>query len=94
MYAAAFVTPAVAMWIMSFRRRFAAEYLSVGSNLVAGGFLPILGTLWTSVSAPAERQVNFSSAGTWSFLIFFFLTGILGIVLIASAIRLSKNVQF
>jgi hypothetical protein len=94
MYAAAFVTPAVAMWIMSFRRRFAAEYLSVGSNLIAGGFLPILGTLWTSVSAPAERQVNFSSAGTWSFLIFFFLTGILGIVLIASAIRLSKNVQF
>lgn len=93
MYAAAFVTPAVAACIISFRRRFPAEYLSMGLNLVVGGFLPILGTLWTNLSVPAERQVNFSSAGTWAFFIFFFLTGILGVILIASAIQLSKNIQ-
>lgn len=93
MYAAAFATPAVAAWILSFRRRFASEYLSMGLNLVAGGFLPILGTLWTNLSVPVERQVNFSSAGTWTFFIFFFLTGFLGIVLIASALQLSKNIS-
>jgi hypothetical protein len=91
MYAAAFVTPAVAAWIMSLRPRFASEYLSMGLNLVMGGFLPIVGTLWTNVSAPAERQVNFSSAGTWAFFIFFFLTGILGVVLIVSSLQLSKE---
>ena len=91
MYAAAFVTPAVAAWILSFRRRFASEYLSIGLNLVVGGFLPILGTLWTSLSLPAERQVNFSSTGTWIYFGFFFLTGILGIVLVNEAIQLAKN---
>jgi hypothetical protein len=90
-YAAAFVTPAVGAWLLSFRPGFAAEYLSMGLNLVAGGFLPILGTLWTNLEVPAERQVNFSSAGTWAFFISFFLTGILGIVLIASALQLSKK---
>jgi hypothetical protein len=93
MYVAAFVTPAVAAWIMSLRPRFASEYLSMGLNLVAGGFLPIVGTLWTNISVPAERQVNFGSAGPWAFFIFFFLTGILGVVLIASAIQLSKNIH-
>jgi hypothetical protein len=71
MYAAAFVTPAVAACIISFRRRFPAEYLSMGLNLVVGGFLPILGTLWTNLSVPAERQVNFSSVGTWAFYVLF-----------------------
>ena len=93
MYAAAFVTPAVAAWMLSFRRRFAVEYLSLGMNMVAGGFLPILGTLWTSASVPAERQISFSFAGTWIFFLFFFLTGILGIVLTAIAMQLSKNAQ-
>lgn len=91
-YANAFVTPAVSAWILSFRRRFAAEYLSFGLNLVAGGFLPILGTLWTNMNVPAERQVNFSSAGTWTFFILFLLAGLLGVVLIASAIQLSKKI--
>jgi hypothetical protein len=90
MYAAAFGTPAVAAWILSFRRRFASEYLSMGLNLVVGGFLPILGTLWTNLSVPAERQVNWGSAGTWIFFLFFLLTGILGIVLISIAMQLSK----
>jgi hypothetical protein len=89
-YANAFVTPAVSAWIMSFRRRFAAEYLSMGLNLVAGGFLPILGTLWTNINLPVERQVNFNSAGTWTFFVLFFLAGLLGVVLVASAIQLSK----
>jgi hypothetical protein len=93
MYSAAFVTPAVAAWILSFRRRFASEYLSMGLNLVAGGFLPILGTLWTSLSVSAERQVNFSSAGTWVYFGFFLLTGIFGIVLVNAAIQLSKNTR-
>lgn len=93
MYAAAFVTPAVAAWILSFRRRFASEYLSTGLNLVMGGFLPILGTLWTSLSQPAQRQVNFNSTGTWIYFGFFFLTGILGIVLVNEAIHLAKNTR-
>jgi hypothetical protein len=91
MYAAAFGTPAVAAWILSFRRPFASEYLSMGLNLTVGGFLPILGTLWTNLSVPAERQVNFSSAGTWVFFLFFLVTGILGIVLLSSAIQLSRK---
>jgi hypothetical protein len=91
MYAAAFVTPAVGLWLLSLRRRFAVEYLSMGLNLAVGGFLPILGTLWTNLSAPVERQVNFSSSGTWIFFLFFFLTGILGIVLIRSAVQLSTK---
>ncbi|HEX6270151.1 MAG TPA: hypothetical protein VFZ43_07950 [Anaerolineales bacterium] len=91
MYAAAFVTPAAGAWILSFRRRFAAEDLSMGLNLTAGGFLPILGTLWTNTYVPIDRQVNFSAPGTWVFFIIFFLTGILGVVLVASAIQLSKN---
>jgi hypothetical protein len=93
MYAAAFVTPAVAAWILSFRCRFASEYLSMGLNLVAGGFLPVLGTLWTNTSVAAERQVNFGSAGAWIYFMFFFLTGIFGIVLVNSAIQLSKNTR-
>lgn len=90
-YAAAFVTPAAGTWILSFRRRFAVEYLSMGLNLVAGGLLPILGTLWTNAQVPPERQVDFSAAGTWTFLGFFFITGILGIVLTVQAIQLSKK---
>jgi hypothetical protein len=93
MYAAAFVTPAVAASILSFRRGFAAEYLSVGLNLIVGGFLPILGTLWTSLSVPDARQINFGAAGTWIFFIFFFTTGILGIALVITAIQLSKPSQ-
>ena len=91
MYAAAFGTPAVAAWILSFRSRSAVEYLSMGLNLIAGGFLPILGTLWTNTQVPVERQIDFSSPGTWIFFIFFFVTGILGIVLISSAAQLSKK---
>jgi hypothetical protein len=90
-YASAFITPAIVAWIMSFRPRFAVEYLSIGLNLVAGGFLPILGTLWTNIYAPAERHVNFSSVGTWAFFVIFLLTGILGVVMITSATRLSKK---
>ncbi|HEY3475223.1 MAG TPA: hypothetical protein VGK56_11480, partial [Anaerolineales bacterium] len=63
MYAAAFVTPAIAAWILSSRRRHAAEYLGFGLNLIAGGFLPIVGTLWTNMQVPAERHINFSATG-------------------------------
>jgi hypothetical protein len=91
MYAAAFGTPAVATWILSFRRRFAAEYLSIGLNLSAGGFLPILGTYWTNIQVAAERQIIFNYATTWTLFIFFLLTGLLGIVLIATAMQLPKN---
>jgi hypothetical protein len=92
-YASAFVTPAVGAWILSFRRKLAAEYLSMGLNLVAGGFLPILGTLWTNISVPVERQINLGSAGTWAFFLIFFLTGILGVVLLVSALQLSEKAR-
>lgn len=91
-YADAFVTPAVSAWILSFRRRFAAEYLSFGLNLIAGGFLPIIGTLWANINVPVERQVNFGSSGPWIFFLLFFLAGILGVVSVVSAIQLSKRV--
>lgn len=90
-YAAAFVTPAVGTWLLSRRPKFAAEYLSMGLNLAAGGFLPILGTLWTNTHVPAERQVDFSAPGTWAFWGLFFITGILGIILTVQATRLSKK---
>ena len=91
MYAAAFVTPAVAAWILRARARHAAEYLSFGLNLIAGGFLPILGTLWTNMQVPTERQINFDSAGTWMFFLFFLLTGVLGMIVTASAFQLSSK---
>jgi len=91
MYAAAFGTPAVAAWIMNFRRQYAVEYLSLGVNLVVGGILPVLGTLWTNLSVPVERQINFSATGTWIFFLLFLVTGILGIGLITSAVQLSKT---
>lgn len=93
MYAAAFATPAVAAWILSSTRAHAIEYLSFGLNLVAGGFLPVLGTLWTNIQVPAERQINFNSTGTWMFMIFFLLTGIVGIVLTVMAVRLANKVS-
>ena len=91
LYAAAFVTPAVGAWLLSRRRQAGVEYLSMGLNLAAGGFLPILGTLWTNTHVPAERQVDFSSGGTWAFFIIFFLTGLLGIALTLRASQLSKG---
>ncbi|HSL30742.1 MAG TPA: hypothetical protein VK900_16190 [Anaerolineales bacterium] len=92
MYAAAFVTPAVAAWLLSSTRAHAAEYLSLGLNLIAGGFLPVAGTLWTNMRVPAERQLSFSALGTWLFIMFFLLTGILGIVLTAMAARSANKV--
>jgi hypothetical protein len=91
MYAAAFVTPAVAAWILSSRGGHAGEYLSLGLNLIAGGFLPIFGTLWTNLQVPVERQIDFGSTGTWTFIIFFLLTGVLGVMLTVSAIQLSRE---
>ena len=90
-YAAAFVTPAAGTWLLSRRRQAAVEYLSMGLNLAAGGFLPILGTLWTNTHVPAGRQVDFNSAGTWVFFMVFFLTGLLGIALTVRAKQLSKR---
>jgi hypothetical protein len=89
-YAAAFVTPTVGIWLLSRRRQAAMEYLSMGLNLAAGGFLPILGTLWTHTHVPAGRQVDFNSAGAWAFLMIFFLTGLLGIALTIRARQLPK----
>jgi hypothetical protein len=93
MYAGAFATPAVAAWILSSRRQFAAEYLSVGLNLIVGGFLPILGTLWTNMNVSVERQVDLGAAGTWIFFVFFFTTGILGIALFVTAMQSPKSSQ-
>ena len=90
-YAAAFVTPAVGAWLLSRRQQAAVEYLSMGLNLAAGGLLPILGTLWTNTHVPAERQVDFNSAGTWAFFMIFFLTGLLGIGLTVRARQLSER---
>jgi hypothetical protein len=87
-YASAFVTPAVGAWMLS-RRGAASEYLTFGLNLLAGGFLPILGTLWTNAGLPAERQIVFDS-GTWAFFVLFLFTGILGIGQIRLAIQKAK----
>jgi len=84
-YASAFATPAVGAWILS-RRGAASEYMAFGLNLLAGGFLPILGTLWTNSGVPVERQVNYDT-GTWAFFIIFLMTGILGIGQILLAVR-------
>ena len=91
MYSAAFITPAVAAWVLSSTGGRPAEYLSLGLNLIAGGFLPVLGTLWTNVQVPAARQIDFRSAGTWIFLVFFLLTAILGLILTARAVRWSNR---
>ncbi|MDQ2693362.1 MAG: hypothetical protein M3Y68_15095 [Chloroflexota bacterium] len=91
MYAAAFVTPAVAAWILSSTRGLPADYLSLGLNLIAGGFLPVLGTLWTHIQVSVARQIDFGSAGAWIFLSFFLVTGIFGIILTAVAAQWSNR---
>lgn len=88
-YASAFVTPAVGAWILSSRRGSASEHLTFGLNLVVGGILPILGTLWTNATVPAERQIQYD-LGAWAFFIIFMLTALLGIGQILLSIRKAK----
>jgi hypothetical protein len=88
-YASAFITPAAGAWILLSRRGAASEHLIFGLNLIAGGFLPILGTLWTNASVSAERQIRYD-AGTWIFFIIFILTGLLGIGQVLLAVRKAK----
>jgi len=91
-YASAFITPAVGAWILNTQRGSASEYLIFGLNLTLGGFLPILGTLWTNASVPVERQIQYD-AGTYAFFAVFLLTGILGIFPIRLAVSKSKEVS-
>lgn len=92
-YASAFVTPAVGAWILSGRRGAASEYLTFGLNLLAGGILPILGTLLTHLNVPPERQVDFGSLGTWIFFLFFLATGVLGALQVRLAFQTKNKME-
>lgn len=85
-YASAFVTPAVGAWILLRRRGSASEHLTFGVNLIAGGMLPIIGTLWTNAAVPAGLQIQYDS-GTWAFFAVFLLTAVLGVGQIFLAVR-------
>ena len=84
-YASAFLTPAAGAWILS-KRGSASEYLTFGLNLLSGGLLPILGTLWTNTTVPVERQIAFD-LGTWMFFAIFLTSAILGIIQILLIVR-------
>jgi hypothetical protein len=92
-YASAFVTPAVGAWILSGRRGAASEYLTFGLNLLAGGILPILGTLITNLTVPMDRRVDLGSAGAMVFFLFFAITGILGAMQIRLAFQNSNKTE-
>lgn len=89
-YASAFITPAAGAWILTARSSSFSERFTFGLNLVAGGFLPILGTLWTNSEMPAERQIQYDS-GAWIYFVIFLLTGILGVGQILLAVGESKH---
>jgi hypothetical protein len=88
-YASAFVTPAVGAWILAARSGHPSEYLVLGLNLILGGILPILGTLWTNASVSADRQIQLDS-GTWIFFIIFLLGALLGVGQVLLAVRKAK----
>ncbi len=92
-YASAFITPAAGAWILSIRRGAVSEYFTLGLNLLAGGLLPIIGTLMTNASVPPARQIDFGDLGTWMFFILFFLSGILGTIQIVLAYQKSKKLK-
>lgn len=77
-YASAFVTPAAGAWILARRNGHPSEHLVFGLNLIFGGILPILGTLWANASVSPDRQIQFDS-DTWIFFIFFLLGTLLGV---------------
>jgi len=91
MYSAAFITPAVGAWLLCSRPQIASEYVTIGANLIAGGLLPIFGTIWTNLNVPVARQFDFASAGTLVFFAIFFLAGTMGLILTLSALRQSKT---
>jgi hypothetical protein len=64
--------------------------LTFGLHLVGGGFLPVVGTLWTNMNVPIERQVNFNAFGTWAFFFIFLVAGILGVAAIGRAVQISR----
>ena len=88
-YASAFITPAVGAWILAQRGGHSSEHFIFGLNLVSGGILPILGTLWTNAGVSAERQIEYG-LGTWAFFVLFFASILLGVAQILMAVR-SRN---
>jgi len=85
-YASAFITPAVGAWILAQRGGHPSEHFIFGLNLISGGILPILGTLWTNASVSAERQIQYD-LGTWAFFMLFVVSTLLGVAQILMVIR-------
>lgn len=92
-YASAFITPAAGAWILSRRPGARSEYLIFGLNLLAGGILPIIGTLMTNIGSPPDRQIAFDDPGTWMFFMLFSLTGIVGAIQLALVSQKSNKLE-
>lgn len=88
-YASAFVTPALGAWMLAARSGHPSEHLVFGLNLILGGILPILGSLWTNASVPPDRQIQYDS-GTWIFFIIFLSGALLGVVQILLTVRRTR----
>lgn len=80
-YASAFLTPALGCWWLAYYGETPAENLVMGLNLFAAGVLTLAGTLLTSLTVSAERQVNWLAPGTWVFMFLFFAAALVGLAL-------------
>lgn len=85
LYASAFLTPALGCWWLAHYGETPAEDLVMGLNLLVGGFLTLIGTLFTSLSVPPDRQVNLLLPGAWFFILMFSSSGLAGLALTVRA---------
>lgn len=83
-YAATFLTPAVGAFII-LRRSSPSERLVLGLTLATLGVLSVVGTVFTSLGVPPERQVNYANLGTWAFFAMNLLCAVAGLGLVASS---------
>ena len=83
-YATTFLTPAVGAWLIH-KQSSASERLVLGLTLLSLGALALIGVVWTSATVPVDKQIDYSTLGTWAFLGMNIISGLVGLGLIASS---------
>jgi hypothetical protein len=90
LYSVSAITPAVGAWILA-RSASKNDVLTLGITQVVAGFLSVIGLLIVNAIVPAERQVNWSLAGTWlwiAFSLMIFLGGLAMLSILRAPVRL------
>lgn len=82
-YAATFITPAVGAWLI-YKQSTTSERLVFGLTLLTLGAFSLLAVLWTNVTVPEAKQIDYSNLGTWIFFGMNAVCGLAGLGLVAS----------